>query len=418
MASDYYHKAAAQEEEFARRQLEFEHELRTDPRYQAYLAGYEPASAERFIKHYAAHKIDCLRKGPDMVKFRLHQAIEYQEDAYERMFDIQQKKLFDLQVRWRTGEITLPGVVMHQQFVKWERYPHACPWLPPITPAEYALYLEYLASPACQDVGHHPDHHRPFGWQDYDRMRDDWVRTQPNPPDEDSLDCMSYPDWYAYYDAHQGVPAGYPFATHPDHKGERQEYYCELAWEAERAAGPPPAPYVPDRRPPYYGNHPDRSFDEPPGLYIDQKNEVFADFARRFDPDPEPLIAYHRAYLRLQNAHYCHINERTDSSRELLWDAKGPWPVAAHADWRQGIVLAAQELHRALLLAALPAVFEDYQFRLATGLAPAAPDQYRAYHDTDKPDDDPEKKCGPIEAWTEHILRGRELAGEPLDFEF
>lgn len=417
-SSDYYQNAAAKEEHYAQLQRDFEHEMRTDPRYQAHLAAYEPASAERFIAHYAAHKIHCLREGPGMVKFRLHQAIEYQEDAYERLFDIQQKKMFDLQVRWRAGEITLPGVFIHEQFMRWKRYPHACPWLPPITTAEYEMYLDYLASPACQDVGHHPSHQRFSDWQDYDRMRDDWRRTQPNRPADESLDCTPYPDWYAYYDARTGAPAGYPFAICSDHKGERQEYYADLAWDEERTLAGPTAPYVPDPRPFWSGNHHERSFDDPPGLYIDQYTERFAPFARAFEPDPEPLIAYFRAYLRLQNTGFSHIMERTESSRELLWDAKGPWPVAAHPDWRVGIVEAAQELHRALLLAALPAVFEDYQFRLATGLTPAAPDQYRAYHDTDKPDDDPAEECAVPEAWAKLILRGRELAGEPRDYDY
>jgi len=418
MATDYHLGAAEEEEQFARQQRDFEHELRTDPRYQPYLAGYEPASAEAFIKHYAAHKVNCLRKGPDMVKFRLHQAIEYQEEAYERLFDVQQKKLFDLQVRWRAGEISLPGVAVCQQFMTWETHIHACPWLPPITPAEYALYCDYLASSACQDVGHHPDHPRPYNWQGYDNMRDDWRRTQPDLPADEFLDCTPYPAWYAYYDAHTGAPAGYPFATHPNHKGEREDYYRELALAEKRATEGPSAPYVPDPRPFYHDFDAQESFDSPPGWYIDKYAQRFEEFARAFDPDPEPLAAYHRAWLRQQSAHYSHCLQQTESSRELLWDAKGPWPVAAHADWRQGIVGAAQELHRALLLAALPAVFDDYGFRLATGLAPAAPDQFRAYHDASKPDNDPAEYCAVPDYLKRLILRGRELAGEPRDFNY
>lgn len=381
MATDYHLAAAQREEQFAQQQRDFEHELRTDLRYQPYLAGYAPASVEGFIKHYAAHKVNCLRNGPEMVKFRLHRAIEYQEATYKRLFDIQQKKLFDLQVRWRAGEITLPGVAVCQQFMSWERHVHACPWLLPITRAEYDLYRDYLASPVCQDVGHHPDHSRPHDWQGYDHMHDDWRRTQPNPPADEPYDSTPYPAWYAYYDARTGAPAGYPFATHPNHKGEREQYYRGLAIAEERAAHGPPAPYVPDPRPFYYHFDDTESFESPPGWYVDKYTQQFEAFARAFDPDPEPLATYYRAWLRLQNSTYSRYMQLTESSRELLWDAGGPWPVAAHPDWRQGLVAAAQELHRALLLAALPAVFDDYEFRLATGLAPAAPDEHRAYHD-------------------------------------
>lgn|GEM_PF-6727438 len=77
--------------------------------------------------------------------------------------------------------------------------------------------------------------------------------------------------------------------------------------EDEWAREGQPEPYVPDPRPFYYGNHPKRSFEEPPGLYIDQKTEVFAAFARAFDPDPEPLIAYYRA---------CHDTDKPDDNIE------------------------------------------------------------------------------------------------------
>ncbi|MBF9223452.1 hypothetical protein [Hymenobacter ruricola] len=418
MATNYHLNAAEEAERFARQQRDFEHELRTDPRYQPYLAGYEPASVEAFIKHYAAHKVKCLRTGPGMVKFRFHQVIEYQESAYERLFDIQQKKLFDLQVRWRAGEIALPGVLVGEQFNRWSRYIHACPWLPPITPAEFELYCEYLASPACRDVGDHPDHRRFDNWQEYDWMRAGWRQQQPHPPTlEAHDDYCAYPDWYAYYDARLGAPAGYPFATHPNHKGERQEYYEDLYF-ADKHTREPPAPYVPDPRPSYYDHAPETA-DSAPDEYIEQDPARFEAFARAFEPDPEPLIAYRRAWLRLQGSHHSHYTERADTSRENLWAAPNPWPVAAHADWRLGIVAAAQELDRTRLLAALPAVFDDYQFRLATGLALAAPDAYRAYHDANGPeDDDMEEYCATPTYLTTAILGGRELAGEPRDFNY
>ena len=417
-SSDYHHSAAQKEEAFAQMLLDVEQALRTEPRYQAYFTGYAPASIEAYIKHYAAHKVKCLREGPSLVKFNLHQVIEHQEAAYERLFDIQQKKLFDLQVRWRAGEITLPGVVVCQQFNRWRRHIHACPWLPPITPVEYDLYCDYLASPACRDLGHHPDHRRFDDWQEYDWMRAEWQQQQPDPPILADHDERSpYPAWYAYYDARLGVPAGYPFATHPNRRGERQEHYEDLYFADKRARDPQP-PYVPDKRPVYY-NHAPETADDAPDHYIERSIAPFAAFARAFDPDPERLIRYRRAWLRVQGGHYSHYNERADTSREDLWDAPNPWPVAAHADWRMGIIATAQELDRALLLAALPAVFEDYQFRLATGLAPAAPDKYRAYHDSDpSKDDDMAEDCAPPDYLTEAILRGRELAGEARDFDY
>lgn len=418
---NYHHTALAREVELEQVRLATEHALRTDPRYQPYLAGYAPASVEAFIQHYACHKVRCLEQGPSMVKFRLHQVIEYQEEAYERLFDVQRKKLFDLQVRWRAGEITLPGIQTYQQFEAWQREGiHQCPFLPPITRAEYELYRDWLASDACQELAKHQDYYRNDSqWQDYNAMRDEWARAQALPPanEDDWTEYLDYPAWFAYYDARTGAPAGYPFATHANRRGELQDHYMNLARE-ERWALNPPAPYVPDPRPDVMNlhNEPD-SFADAPDRYLTEDDWHFAEFARRFDPDPETLLAYRRAMMCVFNDNYNNILSHTNQNLELLADAHGPWPVSAHADWRQGIYAAAAQLHRELLLAALPTVFEDYEFRLQTGLQPAPPDEYRAYYD-DKPTEDPAKECRIMPYLKKDILRGRELAGEPRNFKY
>ena len=423
---DYDQQALDREAELEQVRLATEHTLRTDPRYQAHLAGYAPASVEAFIQHYARHKVRCLERGPGMMKFRLHQVIEYQEQAYEWLFDVQRKKLFDLQVRWRAGEITLPGIQTYQQFEAWQRHGiHVCPFLPPVTRAEYELYCDWLASPDCQAFAHHPDHHYLGSeWQDYEAMRNEWARQQVPPPpatdDDQWTEYHDYPAWFAYYDARTGAPAGYPFATHPNRRGELQDHYQDLAREEKRAQQPS-APHVPDPRPDVMGfGAPPDAFDDAPDRYLTEDDWHFAAFARRFDPDPETLLAYRRAMLRVLNESYNHVLDLTSRNLQLLAHARGPWPVPAHADWRQGIYAAAAQLHRELLLAALPAVFEDYEFRLQTGLQPAPPDKYRAYHDTDDPDpaEDPATDCAIMPYLEKAILRGRELAGEPRDFDF
>ena len=419
---DYHQQALAREAELEQVRLATEHALRTDPRYQAHLAGYTPASVETFIQHYARHKVRCLEQGPGMVKFRLHQVIEYQEEAYERLFDVQRKKLFDLQVRWRAGEITLPDIQTYQQFEAWQRNGiHHCPLLPPISRAEYELYRDWLASEDCQEFANHQDHHRDNSeWQEYDGMRNAWAAQQPGAvPDPDPwTDYHNYPAWFTYYDARTGAPSGYPFGTHANRRGERQDHYMELA-RLEKHAQEPPKPYVPDPRPDVMGMHsaPD-AFADAPDRYLTEDDWHFAEFARRFGADPETLLAYRRAMMCVFNDHYNNVLNLTNQNLELLADARGPWPVPAHPDWRQGIYTAAARLHRELLLAALPAVFEDYEFRIQTGLQPAPPDEYRAYHDDDKPTEDPAEECRIMPYLEKGILRGRELAGEPQDFNY
>ncbi|GAA3958869.1 hypothetical protein [Hymenobacter antarcticus] len=424
---DYDRQALAREAELDAVRLATEDALRTDPRYQPFFAGYTPASVESFIQHYARHKVRCLDRGPDMVKFRLHQVIEYQEDAYDRLFDVQRKKLFDLQVRWRAGEITLPGIQTYQQFAEWQRdaFIHRCPFLPPITRAEYELYRAWLASDACQEFGNSQGNYRDENqWQHYNNMRAGWARQQPDAPTPEAdpwQEYQDYPAWFTYYDAHCGAPAGYPFRSHLNRRGALQDHYMELARVEKHAAQPPRPPHVPDPRPRLMEYHsvPD-AFEDAPDRYLTEDEWHFAEFTRRFDADPETLLAYRRAMLRVFNSNYNQVLNLTNQNLELLEDARGPWPVPAHADWQQGIFAAAAHLHSELLLAALPAVFDDYEFRIQTGLQPASPDQYRAYHDAHdgKPEENPAEECAIMPYLEKGILRGRELAGEARDFEY
>ncbi len=404
--------------------------LRTDPRCRAFFAPYPPEQQEAFIAHYLQRKAHYLTKGPNLLKYRLHQAIEYQEDAYERLFDIQQKKLFDLQVQWRAREIDLPGIRVHQQFNHWENNIHRCPFLPPITPQEYALYREYLAT-AAQDVGHDIEHGRSADWQGYEHLRDRWQAIHsghPNPEQEGE----DYPDWYAYVDRHLQRPAGYPFATHPDLRGERQKYYLKLAREekqAQRAPNPPELPLTPpDPRPAYDAilakdHQYDRLNDDPDHYLSDEDGPYdgrFTEFTRRFHPAADHIFALRRAMRRQYSTHYNAIHERIEQSIALLTDTDDRIPIEAHPDWRAAVTAAAAHQHRRLLLKALPTVWADYEFRIATGLQPAEPDQYRAYHDDDRAyNPHPPEKDETIAPYLEKgILRGRELAGEPRDWDF
>lgn len=54
---------------------------------------------------------------------------------------------------------------------------------------------------------------------------------------------------------------------------------------------------------------------------------------------------------------------------------------------------------------------------LAAGLAHSAPDQYRACHATNQPKKDLAEEDAPVPYLARMILRGRELAGEPGDFQ-
>ncbi|MBC7447198.1 MAG: hypothetical protein H7330_04000 [Hymenobacteraceae bacterium] len=392
MAYDYHAHAAEEADKYSQLVRDTAHQLRSDPAYQPYFEGYDPASVEVFIQRYAANKAYWLKQGPTHLRWRIHAASEFRTQAYERLWEIQQKKLFDVQERWRAGEIELPGVSISRQFsYHFEHIPHRLDWLPPITAAEVALYRDYLLSDDCRDVGYGPNVRHTHEWQNYEDMRELALAANPKAV----FDPTPYPDWYRYYDARTGTR---PFQR-PDHRGEREAFYRGLA-RAERNKTATPYP-PPDPRPSWLQGK--------PGL------DLFAEFATRFEADSADLLALRAAYQRGTDHRLSTDSNLTDAlvlNVPLLLDAQERLPLDDDApDWRQAVIDLGNRLRKTLLAVALEEVYEDeYLLRLQTGLALAPPD----------PDQSAEweKEDGWLDDLRANILRGRELNGEPRDFNY
>ncbi|WP_210514572.1 hypothetical protein [Hymenobacter terricola] len=230
MSAETTRKLAAERRQLAQLVRDTEHELRTNPEYQPYFAGYTPASVAAFIAAYAQRKARYVLHGPSYEQWSERHAAELHTEAYQRLWDIQQKKLFDLQCRWRAREIDLPGVNIYQQFGEWESHPERCDFLPPVTPDEVELYRAYLLSPECLDAADHYSDWRPDNWQNYADAHlteepafdpDDFYRD-----DEASINNYhpGYLPWYRYYDRHHGTD----MLALPDLRGERQKHYATL----------------------------------------------------------------------------------------------------------------------------------------------------------------------------------------------
>lgn len=429
MSVDVTEKLAAERRQMAQLVRDTEHELRTNADYQPYFAGYTPASVAAFISAYAQRKARYVLNGPSYVQSRERRAAEFHTEAYERLWEIQQKKLFDIQCRWRAKEIDLPGVTIYQQFEEWADHPERCPFLPPITPDEVEVYRAYLLSPDCVDAGDYYSYLRPDNWQNYADMhltgdeeepdRDDFYRD-----DEASInnDFPGNLPWYAYYDDHHDQD----LLALPDLRGERQKYYATLhikhchaqqaaekAAKAAAAAGTAPAPEVvkPTFTPADLANAPDPIPDRDRRTMWGHYNQdsLFETIATRFDPTPR--------LLQLKEAmdagiyHRDDTNDAVNHAFDVLIEAQVLVPLEAAADWREALVAAALALRKQWLSEALTDVYEQYQQRLALGLEPATP--------------------APREGWSheeyeEHflqiqrdwVLAGRALCGEPQDFNY
>jgi hypothetical protein len=438
------------------------HELQTNPDYQPYFAGYTPDSVADFIIEYAERKARYVFDGPEHARHFEKESTEVQEKAQARLWDIQQKKLFDLQCQWRAGTFQHPAIHVTDQFEYWGRHPERCPLLSPITPAELALYLEYLALPDCPE-GDWSRRRKVPKWQDYHELRSVYYRDEldklpsgtsvqaydaEDPEeydwDEDDEDDdweenekPTYPAWYRFHDLHGGLG----HLRHlPNVRGNRQRHYTELAlrqrWLNPKPAPEPPAeeaslatatsaaatpaeavapepvaapapplePAVPAPAPAPYvpDNRPWYSFYDV---------DTFKMFVERFDPTPgllELVDAQQRGMAERDS------NESEDALFALLNLADSPLiiPIEADADdWRLALRQAELVLRRQQLIRALPGAYEAYCQREELGLTHIPPPPTEGWGE--EPDNpwylDHARKL---------LLDGREAAGEPRDFNY
>ena len=421
MSAEITRKLAAERRQLAHLVRDTEHELRTNPEYRPYFAGYTPASVEAFIAAYAQRKARYVLHGPNYVQWSERHAAELHTEAYQRLWDIQQKKLFDLQCRWRAREIELPGVNIYQQFDEWEGHPERCEFLPPITPAEVALYRAYLLSPECLDAAGHYSDWRPDNWQNYaDAHLTEVPEFDPDNfyrDDEASINNYhpGYLPWYRYHDRHHGTD----MLALPDLRGERQKHYATLYLKAsharqaaEKAAANgvklPLADFVPLPDAPAPDPAPDRDRRTMWG-HCDW-DELFDEITEAFDPTPR--LQQLKEAMDAGLDHRDNTNDEVNQAFEVLMEAEELVPLEADADdWREALISAATDLRKHWLAEALTTVYEQYCQRLALGLAPASPAEYEGLSREDYEEE-------VLEVQRKWVMSGRALCGEPQDFNY
>ena len=124
-------------------------------------------------------------------------------------------------------------------------------------------------------------------------------------------------------------------------------------------------------------------------------------FIAEIDRDKEALEAFDLWVERVSlNSTYEH--EQAESAFHYLCETEDVIPIEGfYPDWRFALVEVANAHKKQKILEAIPVVYDEYLFRKQTGI------QY--------------EKTGQFTSWKEfknYILRGRELCGEPRNFDF
>lgn len=370
---------------------EITQDLLTNPRYDELFAAYQPQVRVAFAQTYATQKFEWQWKGAQAVAAQEHDAGRFREAAYSRLWDIQRKKLFDLQCRWRAGQLTLPGVGCTHDFSILDLAIENCPLLDPISPPELDLYCDFVRlTPDFNDVLDR-DGDPVFdlrNWQDYDAMRLYETEFDHHTPD-DECEGVAPPAWYDFHNSRTGQG---PLLSLPDLRGAAEKRYREAYWNARRARYAADATAAPpaDPRPAHLTWRAERNL-------LDLLLEQFE----------TPLLRRQQAAFETQRAREA-ADEQVMEDFEYLksLDAADALPLAAAPNWRAALRQAASESQRQQLLQCLPLVYEDYLLRQQLGIAhPLAAEPHRRdvrYHQGQRED----------------LLDGRELLGEPRNFDF
>lgn len=383
----------------------FEAELLAQPAFAEAMAPYFAQSRPHVARMYANVKAGAYIKGPLLLRQAGARFVEIREAAAHDLWAIQQKKLFDLQCCWRAGQITLPGVRHTEEFRQWEKYIEHCPWLPPITADEVALYEAYMRSDAYEPS-------RNWSWQDYATFRRPAEGSEEDADDADDNDngaddgyhaaerraYRTLPAWYRYHDAATGAGA---LRALPDVRGDKERYYINLTeadkaekLAAQRARG-------------------DMAASLPWHPFIGQAD--YGPYFHQFeDPAELPrLLRWYEADRADDYRRHGYLDEATHWMERALVHQAAPWPVAAHPDWRLALIAAGMRAWGHQLADVLAEVWQEQEQNRALGLSVTGPREYGTRKPFEELDWAEEESYHP-----KFILRGRELAGEPRDFNF
>lgn len=366
---DRYNKSVTELQEEKELKTKWHKEILENPSLQEYFKKFHPVSIDTFISFYLTEKYLAYKYADSYERLVEEKRSRWIDAAHVHLKIIQHKKLFDLQCLWRAEQITLEEVQITYDFLIWQDDILNCPFIAPISKADIEMYQDYLLT---ADIDYKLSSDL-YDLQNYDEFKEDYT--------SDGDEGSALPDWYEYHNLRTGNTA---LMILPDIRGDKEAFYKNLYREERQKSMPPSAPYVPE-------NRPFLSTD-------DLQNMTF--FVNTFENEE----------TRKKYANYSEINKKNKSGdsrfNELLLKMEledEHIPIEAHYDFKQALYTAYNKFNLKNIAAHLPLAHEQYLFNRKMGFTIASEDDFYK---------------GLRDGVREMILNGREINGEPRDFNF
>ena len=376
-AADKYDQEAASHRAQVRIAEETEARLQADPAAQAWLKQFA-YDGEPFLEGYLEQKIQYLEFGAKYAAHYEAMALKPQERAYRRLWEIQQKKLFNLQCEWRAGRLEIEGIATAADFTRWGQYIHECPLIEPVAEDEVDLYLAYIASDDCVDITDR-NWERTMDWQcflDFRRYQAAEDLADEGGPDERHRLHNRYPDWYDYCDRHRGTSYLMRLPIVNAENGYWAEpsgppAFVKPAPVAAPVAAPAPAlPPVAAASP--VAAEAEAAAPAPRLPHLGIRDKAMTERLLRLVEPPEVLRYWQALENQPPNAPAtAHAHEVI----QQLGSVPYPVPIAPAATWQEAVYAAWVQQQKHELLGVMPAVYAEYCLREELGIAHPAPSQ-------------------------------------------
>jgi hypothetical protein len=382
---DYHQQKADKHQQQALIDAQVAEDLLSNPRYDEFFAAYQPPVRAQFVREYVSKRHLWTQFGDFYERHLAGNLTQFEEEAYARLWDIQQKKLFDLQCEWRAELLTVPGVNTSADFDTLGGRIEHCTVIPPIAPAELEMYLDWVRQADYEEELQ--SHWSGRSWQQYDE-----IKAQLDPEtDEANKEGFLFGEVSEWYEFHNQRTGNGRLLRLPDLRGQKEDRYLD-AWRAhnaaKREADPPATPATPpDPRPAY--------------IAYDEARQLHGAFAQQFE---SAALNRQRTSYETANPPSTWEDEELERVLDFLKDINEPVPIAAGDDWRLAVRQASYAFRKQKLLDSLPQAYESYCQRQEWGIAQPACS---------------EREPHSIATWyNKAILKGRKLLGEPKDFNF
>ncbi len=367
-------------------------ELTKGKKYKKYFEKYNPVSTKSFIESYARRKAQWLEWGPNYLQRDINEKLRFREMASTFLWEIQQKKLFNLQCKWRAGEVVLPGIEVSWDFLKWEQKIKTCPYIDAISQEEFDLYKQYMTSDSYQ-----PKHFM-SSWQGYDFYRTEYLNGGES--------MMPTPAWYVYHDTMMGT--GNLFML-PNIKGDKEQFYLNLVKaEEDEKAKKSKGKKSKKNDVPAIVKAINPNFDGKPPIIPDYKTKE--EFIKKFED--KTLLKYFKAMEQEDDT--WQEDQALDDCLELfsyeMIDENMQIEFKNPDDLKDSIFRAAADFELTQITNCLDAAYEEYQMKASNGISFVENDEMVEFADT--------TFNSIINFIKEQILHGRELNGEPRNFDY